>query len=328
MPAEPAPAPSASVVIPAYNAAGTLAEQLEALRGQDADQGFEVLVCDNGSTDRTADVVREWLPTMPGLRLIDASARRGASAARNIGAAAAASDVLLFCDADDVVDASWVARMAPAVVEHGFTAGLMEHAVLNPRAPWDGGWVEPTYREGFLPWLPAVGSGNMGVRRDVFDSVGGFDETRPSGEDADLSWRLQLAGQPVFSVWDAVVHVRKRTGVRTTVRQGFAKGTAVRQLQHDYALVADALSAAAAAAAGAAPAAEAAPTVAEPSGSPARPDRLGRLRRAPRRALRILRNPGELLRETGELASWAGYRFGRIDGTRSQIVPGDVSGLI
>lgn len=320
--ADPAGEPSASVVIPAYNAAATLGEQLSALHAQDTDLVFEILVCDNGSSDATREVVDAWLPRMPELHLVDASARRGASAARNIGAAHARSSVLLFCDADDVVDISWVRWMTPAVLEHGFTAGLMEHAALNPRSPWDGGWVEPTYREGFLPWLPAAGSGNMGVRAEVFASVDGFDETRPSGEDADLSWRLQLAGHPVFPVWNAVVHVRKRTGVRTTVRQGFAKGTAVRQLQHDYARVADALSAAASA-----PRVSAPPTL--PTVEPApRADRPGRIRRIPRRAIRIIRHPPELLRECGEISSWAGYHFGRIDRSRVPVVPGDVSGLI
>lgn len=308
---------AASVVIPAYNAAETLGEQLAALSQQDAAVSFEVLVCDNASTDSTVNVVRLWQERMPSIRLIDASARRGASAARNIGAAAAATPVLLFCDADDVVDRAWVRHLTPAVEEHGFVAGLMEHALLNPRAAWDGGWVEPTYREGFLPWLPAAGSGNMGIRADAFVSVGGFDETRPSGEDADLSWRLQLAGQPVHSEWDAVVHVRKRTGPRATARQGFAKGTAVRQLQHDYALVAQAFSEAAAINP---------PPVSDLGASSS--DRFGRFRRIPGRALRVVRHPSQLQRELGEVASWLGYRIGRIDNARTAIIPGDITDLI
>jgi len=315
----------ASVIIPAYNAEATLGEQLDALCAQDAPFGFEILVCDNGSTDGTASLVRSRRERMPALRLVDASGRRGPAAARNIGVSEARTTILLFCDADDVVDTSWVRVMATHVGEHAFVAGLMEHALLNPRSPWTGGWVEPTYREGFLPWLAAAGSGNMGVQAEVFASVGGFDETRPSGEDADLSWRLQLAGHEVHSAWDAVVHVRKREGLRATIRQGFAKGTAVRQLKHDYAVVAHTLQQAARVR----PAGRAdslAAGVTAPSESLAaahgQPGRLGRLRRIPGRAARVLRQPSQLLRECGEVSSWLGFRFGRIDESRALVDPG------
>src|SRR5690606_8149726 len=132
-----------------------------------------------------------------------------------------------FCDADDVVSPSWVRRLTVALADCDFVAGGMEHRLLNPDQGWDVGWSEPTYREFFLPWLAAAGSGNMGVRASVFRSVGGFDESRTSGEDADLSWRLQLAGHALVAVPDAVVHIRKRSGVAATWRQGLAKGTAV-----------------------------------------------------------------------------------------------------
>ena len=326
-PVGPGSVPAASVIIPAYNAEATLGEQLEALRTQDALVQFEILVCDNGSTDGTADVVTAMRSQFSALRLVDASARRGASAARNIGAEEARAPVLLFCDADDVVDSGWVRIMVPMVEQHGFVAGLTEHALLNPRAPWDGGWVEPTYIEGFLPWLRAAGSGNMGVRAEVFASIGGFDETRPSGEDADLSWRLQLAGHDVYSAWDAVVHVRKRDGLRATIRQGFAKGTAVRQLKHDYALVARAFADTQAPEQSATTAHEVASgsTSLRPEAALRDPrrDRFGRLRRLPSRAARVARHPSQLLRECGELSSWLGLRFGRIDTSRPQIVPGE-----
>ena len=92
-----------SVVIPARNAARTLDAQLQALAAQRFPAEWEVLVSDNGSTDATRAVAVEWAGRIPLLRVIDASARPGASAARNLGAAAAHGELLLFCDADDVV---------------------------------------------------------------------------------------------------------------------------------------------------------------------------------------------------------------------------------
>src|SRR5690242_355556 len=103
------PVPELSVVIAAFDAQHTLGEQLDALAGQDVGFAFEVLVCDNGSRDATPALVRRRQEHEPWLRLVDASARRGPSAARNIGAGHARGRFLAFCDADDVVGQGWLA---------------------------------------------------------------------------------------------------------------------------------------------------------------------------------------------------------------------------
>src|SRR5581483_7290203 len=76
-----------SVAIPAYNVETVIGEQLASLAAQDFRGEWEVLVSDNGSTDATVARVLEWCGRLPGLRLVDASQRRGRSPARNIGAA-------------------------------------------------------------------------------------------------------------------------------------------------------------------------------------------------------------------------------------------------
>src|SRR5215204_6439039 len=88
-----------AVVIPSFNAAATLPAQLAALAGQRYEGELEVLVSDNGSTDGTLDVVRGWQDRLP-VRVVDASDRRGAGHARNVGAAAASMDLIAYCDAD------------------------------------------------------------------------------------------------------------------------------------------------------------------------------------------------------------------------------------
>ena len=121
-----APVPEVSVIIPAFNAEDTLALQLGALTDQAGDFTCEILVCDNGSTDGTADLVRDWERRFPIIRLIDASARRGPAAARNIGAAAARAPRLAFCDADDLIGSGWLALMRSKLDEHEFVAELLE----------------------------------------------------------------------------------------------------------------------------------------------------------------------------------------------------------
>jgi hypothetical protein len=89
---------SVSVVIPAYNAAATLAEQLEALAGQECEDDWEVVIADNGSTGGTADIARRYAPRFKALTVVDSGPRRGHSAPRNAGAKTARGELLVFRD--------------------------------------------------------------------------------------------------------------------------------------------------------------------------------------------------------------------------------------
>ena len=106
--------PRFSVVIPAYNSAATLARAIESVRAQSW-PAHEIIVVDDGSTDATADVARQFGEDV---RLIR-QPNSGVSAARNAGAAAASGDWLAFLDADDWyaperirLHAEWIAEDA------------------------------------------------------------------------------------------------------------------------------------------------------------------------------------------------------------------------
>lgn len=88
--------PRFSVVIPAYNAAATLAQAIDSVRAQTW-PAHEIIVVDDGSTDATADVAAGYGAAVTLIR----QPNRGVSVARNAGAAAATGDWLAFLDADD-----------------------------------------------------------------------------------------------------------------------------------------------------------------------------------------------------------------------------------
>lgn len=233
--------PAISVIIPAFNAERTLGAQLEALARQRVLVPWELLICDNGSTDGTVKLVDAWRERLPQLVLVDASARRGPGAARNIGASSARSPLLVFCDADDVVADDWLDEMHSALSDADLVIGTGETELLNAghrvRVSWD---VNTLIAKPYWPQYLAGGGGNLGVATAVYMAVGGFDESLPTGEDIDLCWRIQLTGHALKHCATAVVHIRKRSGLRDIFRQGYSYSLGDRQLQHKYSAYVDA----------------------------------------------------------------------------------------
>jgi glycosyltransferase involved in cell wall biosynthesis len=216
-----------SVVIPAFNAAATIGDQLEALAAQSWAGGWEVVVANNGSTDETATIVERFAGADSRIRLIDAGAVAGASFARNSGVEAARGASIAFCDADDVVSDGWVRSIGESLREHAFVTGPQEYERLNPRWLWAVYGTRPAKQlqtfEGIFPFGPTA---NLGVRREAFQRVGGFDLAISPYEDLDVCLRFWLQGIELVFVPDAVVHYRYRQDLRLLWKQAVSYGTA------------------------------------------------------------------------------------------------------
>jgi glycosyltransferase involved in cell wall biosynthesis len=219
--------PFVSVVIPCLDAAATLPAQLAALAAQRQEGPWEVIVADNGSRDGSRQVVADFAGRLPGLRLVDASDRRGQAHARNLGATVARGDVLAFVDADDEVAPGWLAAIAAALAAHPFVACRFDSDTLNPehvRRTHSNPQRDGLSRYDYPDYLPHAGGGGLGVRRAVHQEVGGFDESLPALEDTDYCWRIQRAGYPLSFAGDAVVRIRHRDDARGMLRQGMRSG--------------------------------------------------------------------------------------------------------
>src|SRR5262245_18266800 len=119
-----------SVIIPARDCEDLLPRQLEALSGQTYTGRWEVIVADNGSRDRTAQVARRWADRLPALSVCDASARPGTNRARNAAASGARGDFLAFCDADDVADDGWLEGLVEAAGRFDLAGGWCDDVAL------------------------------------------------------------------------------------------------------------------------------------------------------------------------------------------------------
>lgn len=204
-----------SVIIPCYNAADTIGDQLTALANQEWDQPWEVIVADNGSKDRSREVVAGFQGRVPNLRAIDASDRKGGAHARNKAAAVAQGAYLAFIDADDVAAPGWVAAIGNALASRPFVASRFDITTLNQDS-----WISRTrsnpqanglQRISYPPHLPHSGGCGIGIHRELHERVGGFDTTLLRLMDTDYCFRVQLqCGVELTFVPEATVQVRYR----------------------------------------------------------------------------------------------------------------------
>jgi O-antigen biosynthesis protein len=205
-----------SIYVPAYNGEPYLAECLGAIQRQTVPP-VDVLVVDDGSTDRTREVAREL-----GVRVISHPANRGLGAARNTGLRAARTGLVASLDADCVAEPDWLERLIVHLPRErtALFGGRLEEAVQRTAAD--------RFRRrhmgqgrGPMPLVnPARLSGsNTLARREAIEAVGGYDERyRTNNEDADLCARLRAGGYDLFYEPAALVHHQKRDDDESVLR--------------------------------------------------------------------------------------------------------------
>jgi glycosyltransferase involved in cell wall biosynthesis len=184
-----------SVIIPAYNAQSHLRRAIDSVFSQTR-SSIEVIVIDDGSTDETATVCKQY-----GTRVrYFFQDNKGASVARNFGVAKAFGEVVIFLDADDELNASAIEALADPLFKNegaGGCSGILllkgsgEHDFLRP--PKD------CFPSGSIPLYsvsqrhPVSSATGVAVRRSYFEKVGGFSAGVHFGEDIEL-WN-KLYGQ-------------------------------------------------------------------------------------------------------------------------------------
>lgn len=235
-PHTPGASPLFSIIVCTRNGRTRIGDCLEGIsRMQCAD--FETIVVDDGSTDGTADFVLRWFPWVKLIPLEPS----GLSAARNVGAEAAAGEILVYTDDDCVPDCEWLKHLSTTFADPRWAAAGGPN--LPPRA---SDWREavtaaapgaPTHvmlDDEEAEHLPGC---NLAVRREAFFTIGGFDpQFVTAGDDVDFCWRLRDAGYRLgFSPAAFVWHYR-RPSLRGYLRQqlGYGKAEALLIRKHPH----------------------------------------------------------------------------------------------
>jgi glycosyltransferase involved in cell wall biosynthesis len=191
-------APSVSVVIPAYRASRDIGEALASVFRQTfAD--FEAIVVNDGSPD-TVELERALAPYSSRVRYIS-QPNRGAAAARNCGVRASRGDLIAFLDADDLWMPAFLERQVEWLQRHPSCALVYCDALItgstplarrrfSDTAPSSG----PVTLLGLLQQRCNIMLSTVVVRRSTLVAAAMFDESIARGHDADLWFRLALAG--------------------------------------------------------------------------------------------------------------------------------------
>jgi len=222
----------ASVVIPVGQVDNLLAEQLDSLVQQKGTPNWE-LICSLNTNDPVEwGRLEQMLTDRPALngRVVDSTSMRSASHARNVGAAAADSEHVVFCDGDDIADPNWLVSMLSALKDYDAVGGHLDEELLavTGQEHW-----RPPATPGQLPEFlnyPFIVSANMGVRRELFTEVGGFDTSLIRGEDIAFSWALLERDVELGYAQDAVIHYRHRKGLLPMMRQHYMYGLGFSQI--------------------------------------------------------------------------------------------------
>jgi GT2 family glycosyltransferase len=225
--------PRASVIIVNHNGREYLEECLRLLLNKDR-RDYEVILVDNASTDGSAEYVEQAFPEV---LVIRNEVNQGFGQGNNVGVQWAKGEYLAFLNPDTVVEPGWLEALI-AALEADPLAGLATSKILLLADPEqintcgnEVHYTGLTLCRGMgmgcgafadLTEVSAVSGAAFAMRKDIFEALGGFDETFfLYVEDTDLSWRARLAGYRCLYAPQSIVHhdYNLRFGMRKTFYQ-------------------------------------------------------------------------------------------------------------
>ena len=191
-----------SVIIPTYNRAGTIKRSVESVLNQTYDK-LEVIIVDDGSTDNTSEVVESIKDDR--VRYIKLEKNQGVSHARNYGVSQANYDMIAFHDSDD----AWrIDKLEKQIKKYNdnlhvalvYCAYENHYEECNVRVPLEEDDLK--YLEGdiysYLLQVNTIGAPTILMRKELFEKIGGFDESYLSLEDWDFAIKASKLGRISF----------------------------------------------------------------------------------------------------------------------------------
>jgi cellulose synthase/poly-beta-1,6-N-acetylglucosamine synthase-like glycosyltransferase len=214
------------VIIPCYNAEKTIGKTLKALTKQNFDKPYEILVVDDGSNDRTVEIVKEFAKKFKNIYVFS-NPHRGPAYQRNFGAKKAKGKIIVFTDSDCIPTKNWLKEMVKPFEDDQIVGVQGTYRTLNKNkiiARFEGYEIEKRHeRMKRQKYIDFIGTFSAAYRRDVFLKFGGFDTSFPmaSGEDPELSYRIAKAGYKMVFNPRAIVYHPHVDNLRKYLKQKF-----------------------------------------------------------------------------------------------------------
>jgi cellulose synthase/poly-beta-1,6-N-acetylglucosamine synthase-like glycosyltransferase len=221
--------PKVSVVVPTYNAQGTIGPLIESLLHLDY-PGYEIVIVNDGSKDNTREIVERYP-----VRLIN-QGNRGASAARGTGLRAATGDIVAYVDSDVAVTPDWLRALVEPFSDPtvGATTGRTVFLRDEKCTSWMRSMDIERRNAGRHTFTRLANGPNSAFRRSLLLEVGGFDATWYHAEDTEVSYRIWQRGYRIRYVPGAIVHHVPEGNWRTFYRKRYRDAKAFTRMLRRY----------------------------------------------------------------------------------------------
>lgn len=203
-----------SLVIPTFNEEKDIISCLTSLKAQTY-KNFEVIVVDDGSTDKTVSRVARFKTDNPKIKIYSKKLQHnGPGTARNFGASIAKGKILVFVDADMLLDPIFIEELTKPIFLMNLTGTSTQSEYLaNPDNYWAVCWnigrfnasgvISQEYKRLILPIRVANGKIYRAIVRKRFIEVSGFDQSGLYTDDLSLERKI---GEPVFLANNAIIY--------------------------------------------------------------------------------------------------------------------------
>ncbi len=218
-----------SIVVPAYNAEETIGPLLDSIANLDY-QECDVIIVNDGSTDRTKEIVERYP-----VQLIN-QPNRGASAARDAGLRAASGEIVAYVDSDVTVTSDWLKHLVRPFSDPTIAATTGQTVFLRSQkcASWLRSMDIERRNRRRKTYTRLANGPNAAFRREILLEVGGFDPRWYHAEDTEVSYRIWELGHRIQYVPEAVVHHIPEEDWRTYLRKRYRDAKAFTRMLGRY----------------------------------------------------------------------------------------------
>ena len=217
-----------SVIVPVYNGEKYIKTCLESILSQSLPKNqYEVIVVDNGSTDHSEKIARQYE-----VRVLRET-KRGSYAARNAGINAAKAQIIGFIDVDCIASNNWLECAVRYFIENpgaDILSGKVEFFSHDHLNIW-GDFDKQTFLNQEYSYKSGVAkTANMFVSSTVFETIGYFNDALQSGGDVDWTAKAVIKGASIHYEPRAVVYHPVRNSFDEMAKKVFRVGTGKGQI--------------------------------------------------------------------------------------------------